>query len=261
MIVLWGGLALAAVAYAVVLAVRYRDPLPIAACVGAGICALNEPIYDTLANLVYARTPDSYTAYTAFGRHIPWTVVLGYIPWVGLVSYVLFRNMAAGTSRGRLHAIALGLGVSVAGTEILNAAWLHAWRYYGQSAWRGVLGGGTIQMAAMPLLCGFLFYALADRMGTWGRITLGIVVPTLALPMTFASTTWPLYVANHSSLPGVVSWGAAALSAACCVAAVYCVTFLAQRWHSGELALVTVPQAVRVAPTAPPALSGASASA
>jgi hypothetical protein len=236
MLIFWGALVLAAAGYAVFLAIRNRDVLPVAACVGALICALNEPIYDLLGKLVYSKQPSSYVAYTAFGRHIPWTLVIGYVPWVGLVPYVLSRMMASGASRSRLHLIAFGLTASVGLVEVLNALWLHGWRYYAPESGRGVLAGGIIQMASMPILCAFLFYVFADRFTGVRRALLGIVIPTMALPMTFAATSWPLYVTNYANVSQAVRWAAAALTTAFCVGGVLAVTYMAERWHGREVA-------------------------
>jgi hypothetical protein len=203
--------------------------------VGALICALNEPIFDVLASLVYAKTP--YVAYSAFGRDIPWTAALGYVPWVGLMPYLLSRMMTSGASRARLHLIAFALFLSVVLIEVLNAVWLDAWRYYGESAWRGVLGGGIAQMAAMPLLCALLYYVLGSNLSGWRRALLGIVLPAMTLPMVFAATTWSLYFSNHTDLPAVVDWAAAGFSVALCFAAVPTITRVAQRWHTGEIVL------------------------
>jgi hypothetical protein len=237
MLIIWGALALAAVVYAGYLAVRDRDPLPVAACAGALVCALNEPIYDVLGKLVYARVPASYTAYTAFGRHIPWTLVVGYVPWVGLMPYILFRMMRNGVSRRRLHVIAIGLNVSVGLIEVANSLWLHDWRYYGGTSARGVLAGGLIQMSAMPLLCAFLFYAFADRFTGWRRAVLGIVLPAVSLPMVFAATSWPLYVSNYSHLSQPLRWAAAGTAVVLCVLAVFAVTYMSDRWHARALAV------------------------
>jgi hypothetical protein len=236
MLILWGSLALAAVGYAAFLAVRNRDVLPLAACVGALICALNEPIYDVLGKLVYARAPSGYIAYTAFGRHIPWTLVIGYVPWVGLVPYILSRQMAGGASRSRLHLIALGLTVSVGVVEIVNALWLHGWRYYAPYSARGVLAGGIIQMSSIPIVCGFLFYVFAERVSGVRRALLGIVIPTMALPLVMAATSWPLYVSNYAEIPQWLRWAAAALAIAFCVLAVLAVTYMAERWRGREAA-------------------------
>jgi hypothetical protein len=237
MLVLWGLLALAAVGYSILLAVRNRDVLPVAACAGAVICAFNEPIFDILARLVYAKSPSGYVAFTAFGRHIPWTLVVGYVPWVGLVPYLLMRGMSSGVSRSRLHLVAFAMVVSVGLVELVNALWLKDWKYYGGTSARGVLGGGIVQMAVMPLLCGFLYYALGANVTGWRRALLGIVIPTMALPMAFASTSWPLYVSNYADISQALHWAAAAVTIAFCVASVLAITYLAERWGAREVGM------------------------
>jgi hypothetical protein len=216
-------------------AVRERDILPLTACVGAFVCTLNEPIFDVLAKLVYPDNLD--VAYSAFGRDIPWTLVVGYLPWVGLMPYLLYRLMASGAPRAQLHKIAAGLIGSVALVELLNATWLHAWKYYGETAWRGVLGGGIMQMAAMPLVCALLYYLLADRMTGWRRASMGLIVPAVSLPLVFGATTWPLYFSNYTKLPAAVDWIAAGLTIALCLLAIPIITRIAQRWHAGEALL------------------------
>lgn len=251
MLAVWAGMALAAAGVAVWLAWRNRDALPVAACVGALICTLNEPIYDILAKLTYAESP--HVAYSAFGRDIPWTLVVGYVPWVGLMPYVLSRMIAAGATRARLVQMAAGLTASVVLIEIVNAAWLHAWTYYGQSAWRGVLGGGVIQMAAMPLLCALLYCLLGERLAGARRAALGIVLPPMTLPMVFASTTWPLYVSNHADVSAGAAWLAAAASVGLCVLTIVAVISLAGRWQTGDLAPRRAPAAgTAPAPVDPP---------
>jgi hypothetical protein len=64
---------------------------------------------------------------------------------------------------------------------------------------------------------------------------LGIVIPTMALPMTFAATSWPVYVTNYANVSQLVRWAGAALTTAFCVAAVLAVTYMAERWHGREV--------------------------
>jgi hypothetical protein len=239
MLAVFGVFAAASVVAATVLGARRRDPLPLAACVGALVCALNEPIYDILGKLVYAHVPSSYVAYTAFGRHIPWSLVIGYVPWVGLVPYLLSRAMATGITRNRLYLVAAALSVSVGLIEVLNAVWLHGWRYYAPESGRGVIAGGLIQMASMPIICGFMYYAFLERVrGVW-RAALGVVIPTVALPITFAGTSWPLYLSNYANVPEGVHWIAAIASTAFCVLAVVAVAHLVERWQARTAATPT----------------------
>jgi hypothetical protein len=225
LLVIWSVMAGAAVVAAIVLARRDRTALPVVACAGALVCALNEPIYDILGNIVYADTPA--VAYHAFGRAIPWTLPIGYVPWVGLMPYVLYRLMRGGSSRATLHRIAAGLIASVAVLEVLNAVWWHNWKYYGEAPARSLLSGGVVQMAAMPLLCALLYLLFADRLRGWRRAALGLLCPSLALPMVFASTTWPLYISNHALLPAAVDWLCAAVTIVLALGAVPVITWLA----------------------------------
>ncbi len=239
LLVVWSVMAGAAILVAARLALRNRDPLPVVACAGAVICALNEPIFDVLANLTYARTP--HVAYNAFGREIPWTIPVGYIPWVGLMPYVLYRLMAAGASRALLHRIAAGLIASVALLEVVNELWWENWKYYGEAPARGILGGGVVQMAAMPLMCALLYLVLADHLSGWRRAALGLLLPAISLPLVFAATTWPLYFSNHAELPAAVDWFAAAVAVTLALGAVPVITRLAERWRAAPAAALGDP--------------------
>jgi hypothetical protein len=82
MLAFFGATALAAVGLACYWAVIRHDALPIVTCLGAVLCALNEPIFDVLGKITYAE--NNPMAFTAFDREIPWFLVIGYIAWVGL---------------------------------------------------------------------------------------------------------------------------------------------------------------------------------
>ena len=104
--------------WAIRLAIRERDMLPIAACLGALVCSLNEPIYDILGKIVYAE--NHAMAYTAMDRDVPWFLVIGYIPWVGALAVAIARMMANGVDRKVLHTIALASCLSVVVVETLG---------------------------------------------------------------------------------------------------------------------------------------------
>jgi hypothetical protein len=226
-LLVFAALAAGAFAYAVTAAVRTRDILPVAACIGALICALNEPIYDLLGKIVYAS--DHPTAYTAFDRDIPVFLVVGYLPWVGLLPYLIARMMRAGVARSRLHAIALASFVSVVVVETLGTS-LDAWTYYGEAPLKYL--GVAPMMAPVPILCGFLLYATGDLLHGWRRLGI-VVVPTLALPAVYASAGWPMYLALYSDVPKGVQWLAGAATVALCALIVVAVTKAAERWRAG----------------------------
>jgi hypothetical protein len=229
-LVVFAALAAGAFAYAVYAAIRRRDILPVAACIGALICALNEPIYDLLGKIVYAS--DHTIAYSAFDRDIPLFLVVGYLPWVGLLPYLISRMMRAGVARSRLHAIALASFASVVVVETLGTS-LDAWTYYGEPPLKYL--GVAPMMAPVPILCGFLLYAFGDVVHGWKR-AFAFVIPTLALPAVYASAGWPMYLALYSDVPKSVQWLAGAATLALCALVVVAVTAAAERWRSAEIA-------------------------
>jgi hypothetical protein len=224
----FGIVAGASVLVAARLSLRSRDPLPLLACLGARICSLNEPIYDFLGKIVYAS--NSTTAYTAFGRHIPLFLVVGYVPFVGLIPYLISRLMAGGIARSRLYLIAVGVFAAVVVIETLgNLA--DAWTYYGAPPlkWLGV----APEMAPTPILCGALLYMLGTRVrGRW-RLTL-VFVPAVALPAVYASAGWPMYVALYSHTAKVVQYLAGLVTLGLCAGIVVCAVAAAERWRAAE---------------------------
>jgi len=201
-------LALVGFAYALLMAVRLRDAVPVLVCVGSLLCAFNEPIYDILGAITYA--DDHAVAFTLMGREIPWFLVAGYLPWVGVTPWVISRSMAAGLSRRAMHVLAAGSFLSVVVVEALGTS-LHAWTYSAPMPieWLVV----APQMAVVPLLGAFLLFVLEPWARGWRRLVM-IAPPLIALPATYAASSWPMYAAAYGDVPGVVRWGAALVSAA-----------------------------------------------
>jgi hypothetical protein len=193
--------AVVATGYAIYLAASRRDWVPIVVCVGALVCALNEPIYDLLGKILYA--DNHLMAYSYFGREIPWFLVLGYLPWVGLLPYLIAQAMRDGVSRSKLHLLAFGSFVSVVVVESFGNS-VDAWTYYGDAPLKFLVVAP--QMAPVPVVGGFLLFAVADRLAGWKRVAAAFAISTMALPMVFASASWPLYVGLNADLPTVVNW-------------------------------------------------------
>jgi hypothetical protein len=170
-------------------------------CIGALVCAFNEPIYDLLGKIVYAENHPM--AYNYFGRDIPWFLVIGYLPWVGLLPYVIARAMRDGVPRRTLHLFAFGSFVSVVIIETLGTHF-GAWAYYGDVPLKFLVVAP--QMAPVPIVGGLLLFAVADRLAGWKRVAAAFAISTVALPMVFASASWPLYVGLNSDLPVTVNW-------------------------------------------------------
>lgn len=221
LILFFGAAALAAAVYAVIIAVRKRDLLPVALCIGALICSLNEPIFDILGKISYA--DDQYMAYTAFGRSVPWFLVIGYVPWVGLLPYLIAQAIQRGVQRRTLHIVALAGVLSVVGVEALNL-WMAGWEYYGEAPLK--FFGGVAAMACVPLAGATAIHLIIEPLTGWHRTFAGLVAPTMILPMMFAATGWPLYFALYSDFPSVLDYAAIALMIILIISAVRAMTSL-----------------------------------
>jgi len=197
----FGTVALASAIYAIYLTVQRRDPVPVIVCLGALVCAFNEPIYDILGKIVYAGNHPM--AYTYFGREIPWFLVIGYLPWVGLLPYLLAQAMRNGMARRTLHLFAFGSFVSVVVVETLGTHF-DSWAYYGDAPLKFLVVAP--QMAPVPIVGGYLLFAVADALTGWKRVMASFAISTVALPMVFASASWPLYVGLNADLPTAVNW-------------------------------------------------------
>lgn len=233
-LVLFGLTAVVSLGVATVWAIRRHDPVPVASCIGAAICALNEPIFDVLGKIVYA--DNNVMAFSAFGRDIPLFLVIGYIAWVGLLPYVIARWMQAGWPPRRLYAVSVAGVASVWGVEAINL-FVHGWSYYGEAPLKYF--GGVAAMASVPLAAGFLIYALAFPARGWKRWVAGLFIPIFSLPMMFAATGWPLYLALHSDLPPLVDYLAIAALCLLIVLANAGIVQLAVAWRRISGAHVT----------------------
>lgn len=228
----FGTLAAIAVVYALVMAVRLRDVVPVMVCLGALVCAFNEPIYDILGAITYAS--DHAVAYTLMGREIPWFLVVGYVPWVGVAPWILSRRMAGGLTRRDMHLFAVGTFLSVVLVESLGTS-LNSWNYSAPMPieWLVV----APQMAVCPLLGAALLYAL-EPWAQGGRRLLMILPPMISLPATYAALSWPMYAAAYGDVPAGVRWGAAAVSMAMMAGAVVAIAAAVawvQRTRAGDV--------------------------
>lgn len=227
-LVFFGVLALATFSAALTHGRRTRDVVPVAVCIGALVCALNEPIFDELGKIVYAG--DAARAYSAFGRDIPLFLVIGYVPWVAGLSCVISQLIARGTPRRKLHLIAFASFASVTCVEFAGTS-LESWTYYGDPPLKYL--GVSPMMAPVPILCGALIYILGTRLRGPSRWLIGLV-PLFSLPAVYAAAGMPMYVALHSNVSKLVQYAAGAATLAFCAAIVVAATLVAERWRESE---------------------------
>jgi hypothetical protein len=107
---------------------------------------------------------------------------------------------------------------------------LDSWGYYGVAPLKYL--GVAPQMAAVPIVGGLLLYVFGEQLHG-GRRALLAVVPTMVLPLVYASVSWPGYIAlNSDGLPAAVNWLAAAVMLGFTVMVVLAATWWASRWRA-----------------------------
>lgn len=225
-LLLFGGLAAITVVAAARRSIRTRDPVPVVLCLGALLCAVNEPIYDLLGELNYAH--NASMAYHSFGRGIPWFLVLGYVPWVAGLSYAVARLIERGAGRALLHWIAFGSFVSVTLIET-SGNLTHAWLYYGEPPLKYL--GVSPGMAGVPIVCGVLVYILETMLTGARRLLIGLV-PIFSLPAVYAAGCGPMYTTMHADVSKAVQYLAALVTLALISAIVAGASAIAMRWRA-----------------------------
>jgi hypothetical protein len=207
-----------AVGWALHLAWRERDLIPVVVCVGGLVAVLNEPIYDLLGQLVYAHNQP--ILFTSFGnREIPILLIPAYVVWVSGLGLVFAQVMKRGATPRLLWIMAGCSFLSVVTGELAGNS-SHLWTYYGQAPAKFLVVAP--QMAPVPLVSGYLIHHFRTRLRGPG-VLLFLAVPGMALAATYAATSWPIYLALNSDVPVLWNWVAAAATLALCATVVWAV--------------------------------------
>jgi hypothetical protein len=209
-------LTVIAVSWALVIAFRERDLMPVLICVGGLIAVINEPIWDLAGKIVYASNqPILYTSFE--GRQVPVFLIPGYVVWVSVLGIAYSRLMARGVRPATLYKLAAASFLSVAIVETLGNS-SKMWTYYGQAPAKWLVVAP--QMAPVPVVCGFLIYHLQRRVRGAGRLAY-LAVPGCALAGIYATTSWPIYYVLYSRLPSIWNWIASAAMLTLCAGVVW----------------------------------------
>jgi hypothetical protein len=193
-------LGLASAAYAVILAVRRRDPLPVLMIAGAGVAVFNEATFDVLGHIWYPVNVHP-RAFTMLDRPIPLSLVFGYLPFLGLLPVLIARAIDEGVARSRLWALALGIAGANLAIDILGTQ-LGTWSYYGDWPLKYIAGSPLV--AAAPFAIAGLLAATRSRL-TGPRRALVVLIPATGLGATFAGAGWPAFAAmNIAGTPLIV---------------------------------------------------------
>ncbi len=200
------GAALALLVWSLREARRRRTAMPLLALAGGVIALPLEPFWDVNVKFVFA-TDSHPIAFTAFERAIPLYLAFIYPAFIGWGSYVVYRLIRDGATRGRLLLLPVAFFAGDAAIEITGIE-AGLWRYYGDQAWNpadwpmyfGALNG------AITLIGGWLLAVGEDRVP---RVALALAVPT-AYAGIYAAAGWPTWAALNADVPGAVVWAAGA---------------------------------------------------
>lgn len=198
LLVVFAALALPAAAYAVHLAVRDRSAVPVLAVVGAMVAVVNEAVFDVLWKIWYPANivPELWTM---LDRPIPLFLVLGYIPFVGVLPVIVARLLDAGVAPRVLWLLALGTAAGNLVIDLLGDA-TTSWDYYADGPLKYLTNPPIT--AAVPIVAGWLLHAVRPR---GPRVLLALVIPPFTLAAVYAGTGWPAFAALHiDGVPGGV---------------------------------------------------------
>ncbi len=209
---------LIAAGFAVHRAARRDMLLACATLAGVAACLL-EPLLDFLGLCWYAR--DNFAVvFIAFGVSIPLAALVGYGFLFGAEAYIGAVMMRRGVKASKLWALyafawTLDFVLEVLGIHV------RFYTYYGPQPFSvfSVPLWFMFVNAAFPIVAGAVFYLY------WNRLRgAGVLLAIPLLPCIFGAlylgTAWPIFVALHTEVPGIVIWAAATATIAMSLALV-----------------------------------------
>lgn len=199
------GAALCALIWSVLAGLRGRSALPPLALLGGLIAVLMAPFWNINLQFVLATNTEP-VVFSAFGRPIPLYLAFAYSAFLGWGSYLGYRLIKEGATRGQLLALAAAFFVADGVIEMAGAQ-VGLWIYYGYPVWSPF--GWPIYVgvmnAAVPLLGGWLLVVLDRRLR---GLVKGVAV--LAIPAAYGgvyvAAGWPTWVASNAAVGPVTLW-------------------------------------------------------
>jgi len=186
-------------AWTAYLSYKAKSPVLLLILLGGALCYLQEPIMDHLGAVWYPSINESPVILRAFNCSIPLWVIPGYGLFVGALSVVLYRKMAAGMTVQQLWTF----NFIIWGADILlelPGLNLGTYVYFGHPAlmffnfpltW--AMSNTCIDMVAVALLVGF-----KDFFTGWRMVFIPLVV-TMANGAAQGATEWPIFLALNSN--------------------------------------------------------------
>lgn len=197
--IFFGIMGLIFLAWLIRIVVRDRDWAPILLVLGGALVVAYEPIVDVLGKIVY---PLNYThQFVSFGRTLPLWLFVPYAGFLGIFPYLVAQYMRKkDVKRKNLYLMAVAM---FAGIFVLDFVVSHTghYAYYGTGIGRTLCG--SLEMAAFPIISGYLYLIISSYKGTLAKLA-SFFVPSIGFAAAFASTVFPLSFALNTTLPLVL---------------------------------------------------------
>jgi hypothetical protein len=222
---LFGGAALAALIYCIVVARRERKLWPVCVFAGSALLVTYEPLNNFLGNCTYP-TEGQHTFISYLNRDVPvytWFIYMFYFSVA--VPFLMKRFEAGVTMRqlGRYYAIAVLACAAFEPLFVNSKVGLHWWEYFGDNQALDVTGlpmwwwfANAMVVCAMAMI----FHLLKTHVFTSDRQTLLFVpLAPLTLFAVHGSAAVPVYIATKSSEG--TTWTTIATIATIAISALY----------------------------------------
>ena len=190
LLVVFGVMAAAATGYAVCLARQDRSWVPLLAVLGSAVAVVNDAVFDQLWEIWYPANIEP-RLWTMLDRPIPLFLVLGYIPFIGVLPVVVARLLERGVGPRVLWYIAAATALGNLAVDMIGDAG-SAWVYYADGPLKYLTNPPIT--AAVPIVAGWLLYVA--RPTRW-RLLLAFATPPFTLAAVYAGTGWPSFAALH----------------------------------------------------------------
>lgn len=210
----------ATLVWAVWMASRRSEPLPLLLFFTGIIAANMEPIGDTVGLITYARDLPWFN-YWVMGRSMPAFILVGSAAFICLGGYGAYKYLLTGRST---RAVILAAS-AVAVPEVISEMVIHRFgiiAYYGNnpSLVLGVPLYTIVQNIGVLVVLGWVILAAKRYLHGLQLAWLILAVPAVTIGY-IVGATWPAYQALQSSAPASITWIAVLVSCVASAAAPY----------------------------------------
>lgn len=213
----------------VVHVVKGKGPLLLLCFLGGLLAASAEPVVDTLSGLYFPYSGQN-TAFSNFGRPIPWALVFAYPWYVGGQGYLAYQQFAKRVSGKRIWQMWGLFAVTNALVETPGVlTGFHV--YYGNQPlnfWGFPLWAAAVQ-SIMPMVVGALIYLLRSQVGDSWRLLFVIPLVPMADGLVNGGLDLPMWTTLGNDMSLGANYLGAALTIGMAALAVWLLTIMLGR--------------------------------